>query len=90
MTSESIQSLAIEEIQTGTPGQSAMGALNYYVSVTFATADGDLEYGLRHSARDYGEVTDVKRAAGGLQVFEAIESVLPAGHLQNSQDGVEE
>lgn len=72
----SIQSLAIEEVQVGTAGQSAMGALNYYVVVRFV-ADGDQEFGFRWAARDYGEVNDVKRAEGAIRVFEAIESVLP-------------
>jgi hypothetical protein len=72
----SIQSVAIEEVQTGTPGQSAVGALNYYVVVKFA-ADGEQEVGFRDSHRDYGEMNDVKRAAGAIRVFEAIESVLP-------------
>jgi hypothetical protein len=36
----SIQSLAIEEVQSGNPGQSAIGSLNYYVVVRFAVAYG--------------------------------------------------
>ncbi len=80
---DSIRSLAIEEVQCGTPGQSAMGALNYYIVIQFVTSEGDRELGLRYADRDYGEVTDTKRAAGGVQLFEAIESILPCTILQN-------
>lgn len=79
LPADSVGALAVEEVQTGTPGQSALGGLNYYVTLTFSTSEGDREYGLRFSKRDYGDVTDVKRAAGAVQVFEAIESVLPTG-----------
>jgi hypothetical protein len=71
----SIRSLAIEEVQTGTPGQSATGALNYYVVVKFA-ADEDREFGFRHAERDFGEFNDIKRAEGGIRVFEAFEALL--------------
>jgi hypothetical protein len=71
----SIRSLAIEEIQSGTPGQSALGAMNYYVVVRFV-AEEEQEFGFRYSQRDYGEVNDIKRAEGGLRVFEAFESIL--------------
>lgn len=72
----SIRSLSIEEVQAGTPGQSAMGALNYYVVVKFAAAEQQ-EIGFRHSDRDYGDFDDVKRAEGAIQVFEAFESLIP-------------
>jgi hypothetical protein len=71
----SIRSLAIEEVQVGTPGQSATGALNYYVVVRFA-ADEEREFGFRHAERDFGEFNDVKRAEGGIRVFEAFEPLL--------------
>ncbi len=74
----SIQSLAIEEVQSGTPGQSAAGTLNYYVVVRFA-ADEDQEFGFRHSGRDYGKFDDIKRAEGAIRVFEAFESLLQHG-----------
>jgi hypothetical protein len=83
LPSNSIRSLAIEEVQCGTPGQSAMGSLNYYVVIRFATSDGEKELGLRYADRDYGDVTDTKRAAGGVLVFEAIESILPSNVLQD-------
>jgi hypothetical protein len=73
----SIRSLAIEEVQTGAPGQSALGALNYYVVVQFV-ADEDQEFGFRYSERDFGELNDVKRAEGAIYVFEAFESLLPS------------
>jgi hypothetical protein len=76
--SKSIQSLAIEEVQTGTPGQSATGALNYYVVVRFA-ADGDQEFGFRYGQRDFGKFDDIKRAEGGIRVYEAFESLLANG-----------
>ncbi len=72
---KSIRSLAIEEVQAGTPGQSATGALNYYVVVSFA-ADVDQEFGFRYGDRDFGEVDDIKRAEGGIRVFEVFESLL--------------
>lgn len=74
----SIQSLAIEEVQVGTPGQSATGALNYYVVVKFA-ADEDREFGFRCAERDFGEFNDIKRAEGGIRVFEAFEALLSQG-----------
>jgi hypothetical protein len=52
-----------------------MGALQYYVVVTFTTAE-DMEFGFRFSERDYGKFDDVKRAAGGIRVYEAFESVV--------------
>lgn len=70
----SIRSLAIEEIQTGAPGQSAMGALNYFVVVQFAS-DEDQEWGFRYGERDYGEHNDIKRAEGAIRVYEAFESL---------------
>jgi hypothetical protein len=76
--SKSIQSLAIEEVQAGTPGQSATGALNYYVVVRFA-ADEDQEFGFRNSQRDFGEFNDVKRAEGAIRVYEAFDSLLSNG-----------
>ncbi len=66
---ESIYSFKIEEVQTGTPGQSAIGALNYYVVVTFAAEDKQ-EFGFRFSERDYGEFDDIKRAQGGISIFD--------------------
>jgi hypothetical protein len=71
----SIRSIAIEEIQTGAPGQSAMGALNYFVVVQFA-ADEEQELGFRYGERDYGELTDIKRAQGAIRIYEAFESLL--------------
>ena len=72
---DSIRSVAIEEVQTGTPGQSATGTLNYYVVVRFA-ADEDREFGFRYAERDYGEFNDVKRAEGGIRVYETFESLV--------------
>ena len=72
---QSIYSVAIEEVQAGTPGQSATGTLNYYVVVKFA-ADGEQEIGFRYGDRDYGEFDDVKRAEGGIRVYELFESLL--------------
>lgn len=75
----SIRSLALEEIQMGTPGQSATGALNYYVVVKFAAdgdQKGDQEFGFRCAERDYGEFDDFKRAEGGIRVYEAFASLL--------------
>ena len=72
---ESIRSLAIEEVQAGTPGQSATGALNYYVVVKFAAED-EKEFGFRHGDRDFGDFDDIKRAEGGIEVFESFESLL--------------
>lgn len=74
----STQSLAIEEVQSGTPGQSATGALNYYVLVRFA-ADEDQEFGFRYSGRDFGKFDDIKRAEGAVHVFESLESLLSHG-----------
>ncbi|MGB7348151.1 MAG: hypothetical protein WBD20_28260 [Pirellulaceae bacterium] len=79
LPTQSIKSVAMEEIQTGTPGQSALGALNYYTTLQFATAEGEKELGFRYAVRDYGEVNDLKRAAGGITLFEAMECILPAG-----------
>lgn len=70
-----IISVQLEEIQTGTPGQSAMGTLNYFVVLTFQ-ADEERKLALRDGQRDFGEYDDKKRAEGGVYVFEAIESVL--------------
>jgi hypothetical protein len=72
--SASIRSLAIEEIQSGTPGQSATGTLNYYVVVRFA-AEGEQEFGFRCSQRDYGLFDDIKRAEGAVHVYEAFDSL---------------
>ncbi len=72
---KSIRSLAIEEVQTGTPGQSATGTLNYYVVVKFA-ADEDHEFGFRCADRDFGDFDDVKRAEGGIRVYEAFDSLV--------------
>lgn len=76
--SGSIRSLAIEEVQVVTPGQSATGALHYYVVVRFA-ADQDQEYGFCYGQRDFGEFDDIKRAQGGIRVYEAFESLLSPG-----------
>ena len=73
--SQSIQSLAIEEVQTGTPGQSATATLNYYVVVKFS-ADEDQEFGFLYSEREFGEFDDIKLAEGGICVFEAFESLV--------------
>ncbi|MEL6109661.1 MAG: hypothetical protein AAFU85_26935 [Planctomycetota bacterium] len=73
--SEAIRSISIQEVQTGSPGQSATGMLNYYVVVTFADTE-DNEIGFRHSDRDYGEFDDIKRAKGGIEVYEAFEELL--------------
>ena len=75
---KSIRSLALEEVQIGTPGQSVTGALNYYVVVRFA-ADADQEFGFRNAERDYGNFDDVKRAEGGIRVYEAFDSLLASG-----------
>jgi hypothetical protein len=78
----SIRSLTLEEIQIGTPGQSATGALNYYVVVRFAADDGqklDQEFGFRNAERDYGEFDDVKRAEGGIRVYEAFDALVSNG-----------
>ncbi len=74
--SNSVRKLAIEEVQIGTEGQSMFGQLNYYVTLDFKTPDGNREFGFRYSDVDYGEVTDVKRAEGGVRVFEELVSVL--------------
>jgi hypothetical protein len=71
-----IRSVAIEEVQSGTPGQSATGALNYYVVVRFM-ADDEQELGFRYGGRDYGEFNDIKRAEGAIRVYEAFETLLP-------------
>lgn len=71
----SIRSLAIEEIQSGAPGQSAMGALNYFVVVQFV-ADEEQDLGFRYGERDFGEHTDIKRAEGAIRIYEAFESLL--------------
>ncbi len=70
-----IQSVSIEEVQTGTPGQSATGLLNFYVVVRFKTTE-DQEFGFRHGERDYGEFDDTKRAQGAIQLFELFDSVI--------------
>ena len=70
-----IQSISIEEVQIGTPGQSATGLLNFYVVVRFRTTE-DQEFGFRHGERDYGEFDDTKRAQGAIQLFELFDSVL--------------
>jgi hypothetical protein len=72
----SIRSLSLEEVQIGTPGQSATGQLHYYVVVHFV-ADGDQEFGFECTDRDFGKFDDIKRAQGGVRVFEAVESILP-------------
>ena len=72
---ESIRSVSVQEVQAGTPGESATSALNYYVVVTFQ-AEQEMEIGFRHSDREYGEFDDIKRAQGGIEVFEAFESIL--------------
>lgn len=77
LPSESIRSLVLEEVQCGTPGQSMTGEIKYYVVIHFATAGGDKELGLRYASRDFGSVTDTKRAADGVKLFEALECVLP-------------
>lgn len=74
----SIQSLALEEVQLGTPGQSALGALLYYVVVRFA-GDEDREFGFRYARRDFGKVDDLKRAEGAVCVYEAFDSLLSRG-----------
>lgn len=83
----SISSLAIEEVQIGTPGQSAMGALHYYVVIRFA-ADGEREFGIRYSERDFGKLDDVKRAQGAVRIFETLEPLLcqaaPAARLSEA------
>jgi hypothetical protein len=71
----SIHSLALEEVQVGTPGQSATGALSYYVVVKFA-ADDVQEFGFRCGERDYGEFGDIKRAQGGIRVYETFDSLI--------------
>ncbi len=72
---DSIYSINIEEVQSGTPGQSATGALNYYVVVQFA-ADEKKEFGFRFSERDYGDYDDVKRAQGGISVFDEFDELV--------------
>ena len=74
----SIYSLAIEEIQTGAPGQSAMGALHYFVVVRFA-ADEEQELGFRYGEREYGEYNDIKRAQGAIRIYEAFEPLVARG-----------
>lgn len=75
---DSIRSVAIEEVQSGTPGQSVTGALNYYV-VLRCMAEQEEELGFRYGGRDYGEFNDIKRAEGAIQVYEAFERLLPEG-----------
>ncbi|TWT51895.1 hypothetical protein KOR42_33690 [Thalassoglobus neptunius] len=70
-----IKSLELEEVQTGTPGQSAMGALNYFVMITLMEEEEKV-FAIRHGQRDYGEFNDVKRAAGAIEIYEAIEEIL--------------
>lgn len=74
----SIRSLTLEEVQVGTPGQSATGILQYYVVVRFA-GDGDQEFGFRYAQRAFGKVDDLKRAEGGVRVYEAFEMLLSRG-----------
>jgi hypothetical protein len=75
----SISSVAIEEVQSGTPGQSATGALNYYVVVR-CMAEEEEELGFRYGGRDYGEFDDIKRTQGAIGVYEAIATLLPERH----------
>jgi hypothetical protein len=81
MPAQAIRSVAIEEIQSGTPGQSVTGAINYFVVVRLV-ADGEQEFGFRFSKRDFGEMNDIKRAEGAIRVFEAFESILPPAPTQ--------
>lgn len=74
----SIQSLTLEEVQLGTPGQSALGALLYYVVVRFAGDEGQ-EFGFRYAQREFGKVDDLKRAQGAVRVCEAFDSLLSRG-----------
>jgi hypothetical protein len=71
----SIKSLSIDEVQTGTPGQSALGALEYYVVVKFLT-DEEKEFGFRYAKREYGLPDDYIRAKGGFLVYVAFKSIL--------------
>lgn len=72
---KAVRSLSIEEVQCGTPGQSASGILNYYVVLKFV-GDGDQEFGFRDGDRDYGEFNDIKRAEGAIRIFNALEALL--------------
>lgn len=74
--SDSIQSLAIQEIQTGTPGQSSTGALLYFVVMTFVTSEGPQTIGFINDRRDFGEHNDLKRAEYAVDLFEAAAEIL--------------
>jgi hypothetical protein len=77
----SINSVSIEEIQTGTAGQSQTGLLNFYVVINF-DVDSVLELGLRYGEREYGEFNDIKRAEGAIIIYEAFEEFLNNGQSE--------
>ncbi len=70
-----IRSVAIEEVHTGTPGQSTTGQMNYFVIVKF-DADEDQEFGFRYDDREYGKHNEITRAQGAIRLYEVFESAL--------------
>jgi len=57
-----------------------MGVLTYYTTLEFDNQDGTQVLGFRYSDRDFGEDTDVRRAAGGVRVFGELVSALEKFH----------
>ncbi|WP_146576433.1 hypothetical protein [Neorhodopirellula pilleata] len=74
---DSIGSIRLEEVQVGTPGESATSTLLYFVLISFASPMGEFEYGLRDDSRDFGAFDDIKRAKAGKRLYETIRAILP-------------
>ncbi|TWU04033.1 hypothetical protein [Neorhodopirellula pilleata] len=74
---DSIGSIRLEEVQMGTPGESATSTLLYFVVISFASPMGEFEYGLRDDSRDFGAFDDIKRAKAGKRLYETIRAILP-------------
>lgn len=72
----SLKAVRLQEVQIGTPGESAVSILLYFVVISFATQDGEFEYGLRDDARDFGAFDDTKRATAGVRLYEAVASIV--------------
>lgn len=72
----SLKAVRLQEIQIGSPGESAVATLLYFVVISFATKDGEFEYGLRDDARDFGAFDDTKRARAGVRLYEAVASIV--------------
>ncbi|CAN0175475.1 unnamed protein product [Hapterophycus canaliculatus] len=73
---KSLRSVRLQEVQLGTPGESTVSTLLYFVVISFVTADGEFEYGLRDDGRDFGAFDDTKRARAGVHLYESVASIV--------------